>query len=136
MPHALDDERAAAILDRKAKGLLALDEALAELADANCAAAIAALIAERVKLQADVVSRALEAETDEAISVMCRAAGFRSNGYSALLRLRRRRDRGTQSAPTYALTIFSDLSPASAARLLPRMVADLMERQSGRTPAR
>ena len=35
MPHAQDDERAAAILGRRAKGLLALDEALAELADAE-----------------------------------------------------------------------------------------------------
>ena len=61
MPHAQNDERAAAILGRQASGLLAHDEALTELADADCAAAIAAVIAERVRLRADLVLRALEA---------------------------------------------------------------------------
>ena len=45
MPHVEDDERAAAILGRQAKGLLALDEALVELADANCVVTIAGVIA-------------------------------------------------------------------------------------------
>ena len=124
MPHAQDDERAAAILRRRAGGLLALDDTLTELADADCAAAIAALVAERIKLRTELVSQALDAPTDETISVMCRAAGFRINSYSALLRMRRRRNRGTESAPAYALTFFSDLSPASAERLLQRMVTE------------
>ena len=98
MPHAQDDERAAAILGRRAEGLLALDEALAELADANCVVTIAAAIAERTRLQPDMVARALDAESDEPISVMCRAAGFNLNGFSALLRMRRRRHRGSRSA--------------------------------------
>ncbi len=130
MTHAQDDERAAAILRRRANGLLALDDALTELADADCAAAIAAMIAERVELRIEVVSQALDAPTDEAISVICRAAGFRINSYSALLRMRRRRDRGTESAPAYALTFFSDLSPASAEQLLRRMVGDQGERRT------
>ena len=54
MPHRQDDERAAAILGRKAQGLLALEEALVELADANCVATLAAVIAERVKLQPEL----------------------------------------------------------------------------------
>jgi len=91
MPHVQDDERAAAILGRRAAGLLALDEALAELADANCVVTIAAVIAERVRLQPDMVARALDTESDEPISVMCRAGGFSLNGFSALLRMRRRR---------------------------------------------
>ena len=86
MPHVQDDERAAAILGRRAKGLLALDEAVAELADANCVVTIAAVIAERVRLQPDMVARALDTESDEPISVMCRAGGFSLNGFSALLR--------------------------------------------------
>ena len=121
MMHAQDDDRAAAILRRKAGGLLALDDALTELADADCAGAIAAMIAERVGLRAELVSQALDAPADETISVMCRAAGFRINSYSALLRMRRRQNRGTDSAPAYALTFFSDLSRASAERLLQRM---------------
>src|SRR3954454_11756017 len=121
MPHRQDDERAAAILGRRARGLLALDEALAELADANCVATIAAVIGERVKLPADAVARALDAESDEQISVMCRGAGFSLNGFSALLRMRRRRNHGSRSA-TEALAYFSSLNRPSAERILQQMV--------------
>jgi hypothetical protein len=121
MPHAKDNERAAAILGRRAAGLLALDEALAELADANCVVAIAAVIAERIRLQPDMVARALDAESDEPISVICRAGGFSLNGFSALLRMRRRRNHGTRSA-TEALAFFSALNRASADRILQQMV--------------
>jgi hypothetical protein len=124
MSHAQNDERAAAILSRKASGLLAYDEALIELADADCAAAIAALIAERVRLRPDAVLRALEARSDESISVMCRAAGLKLDSFSALLRLRRRRNRGTDSAPARALSLFSDLSRAAAEKLLVSMRPD------------
>src|SRR5688500_8443650 len=103
-----DDEQAAAILRRRAQGLLALDEALAELADANCIVTIAAVIAERVRLQQGVVAQALEAESDEPISIMCRAAGFSLNGFSALLRMRRRRSQGSKGAAD-ALAFFSGL---------------------------
>src|SRR3954465_9213234 len=98
MPPAQDNERAAAILERKAQGLLALEEALVELADANCVVTIAAVIAERLRLQPDVVARSLDAESDEPISVVCRAAGFSLNGFSAILRMRRRRHHGTRGA--------------------------------------
>ena len=118
-------DRAAAILTRRASGLLAHDEALAELADADCAAAIAAAIAERVRVRSDLVQRALEADSDEPISVMCRAAGFKMNSYSALLRMRRRAKRGAESAPAHALTFFSALSRTSAERMLPRLAVDL-----------
>ena len=125
MSHGQNDERATAILWRRAAGLIAQDDALGELADADCAQAIAELIAERARLRAEMVLRALEADSDEVITVMCRAAGFKLNSYSAVLRMRRRRNRGIESAPAHALTFFSALSLASAERLLPRLVADL-----------
>jgi hypothetical protein len=129
MTHAQDDEqveeRAAAILYLRASGVLAHDEALAELADADCVPAIAVAIAERVRLRTDMVMLALEADSDEAISVMCRAAGFKMNSYSALLRMRRRHHRGQDTAPVHSLTFFAALSRSSAEKLLPRMVADL-----------
>src|SRR6266550_7347439 len=121
MAQAQDNEQAAAILGRSAQGLLAFDETLAELADANCIVTIAAVIAERVRLQADIVAQALDAESDEPISVMCRAAGFSLNGFSALLRMRRRREHGSRSA-TEALAFFSGLNRASAERILRPMV--------------
>ena len=128
MPHAQIEERAVAILGRKASGLLAHDEVLAELADADCGSAIAAVISERTRLRPELVQRALDADSDETISVMCCAAGFKINGYSALLRMRRRRRRGLDSAPTRSLNFFSVLTRASAERLLPRLVAGLAER--------
>ena len=117
MPQVEDDERAAAILGRRAKGLLALEEALVELADANCVVTIAAVIAERLKVQSPMIARALDTESDEPISVICRAAGFSLNGFSALLRMRRRRNHGKGSA-TEALAFFSGLNRASAERML------------------
>lgn len=130
MSHAQIEERAAAILSRRATGALAHDEALAELADADCAAALAAVIAERVRLRPDMVRRALDADSDEGASVMCRAAGFTMNSYSAVLRMRRRHNRGTESAPADALTFFSGLSRNSAEKALPRVVADFGRRKA------
>jgi hypothetical protein len=121
MPPAQDNERAADILERKAQGLLALDEALIELADANCVVTIAALVAERIRVQADIVARALDGESDEPISVICRAAGFSLNGFSAVLRMRRRRHHGSRGAAE-ALAHFSGLNRASADRILQQMV--------------
>lgn len=128
---AQQDARATAILARRSDGSLALDEALAELADADCDAAIATLIAERVRLEANVVLRALRAGEDQAISVMCRAAGFRINGYSAVLRMRRRHGCGAGSAPTDALTFFSSLSRGSAERIVQQIAALNPPRRAG-----
>jgi hypothetical protein len=120
MAPAQDNERAAAILERKAQGLLALDEALAELADANCVLTMAALVAERIGVQPDMVARALDGDSDEPISVIFRAAGFNLNGFSAVLRMRRRRHHGSRSAAE-ALAYFSSLNRASAERILQQM---------------
>jgi hypothetical protein len=129
MAQAQDDERAAAILGGRAQGLLALDEALAELADANCIVTIAAVIAERIRLEAGTVALALDTESDEPISVMCRAAGFSLNGFSALLRMRRRRNHGSRSAAE-ALAFFSGLQRASAERILQQMAPRRADRRT------
>jgi len=132
MAQAQDDERAAAILSRRAAGLLALDEALAELADANCTMTIAAVIAERLRLQAQTVLTALEADSDEPISVMCRAAGFSLNGFSALLRMRRRSNIGTKGASD-AMAFFSGISRAVAERMLQQIAPRKPERRTFKT---
>lgn len=121
--YAQDEARVAAILDARTSGLMAPDEVLAELADADCGPAIASLVAERVKLAAGMVQRALDASDDQAISVMCRAAGFHMNGFSAVLRLRRRHGRGAGHAPQDALKFFSDLSRASAESIVRQLAA-------------
>jgi hypothetical protein len=129
MPNAQDDERAAAILGRRAEGSLALDEALAELADCDCVVTLAKVMAERSGLAFDFVSRALNAPSDETISVVCRAAGFKMNSYSALLRMRRRHNRGTDSAPTDALMLFAELTPLAAKQMLARLVPGFGQRR-------
>ena len=129
MPHAQDDERAAAILGRKAEGLLALDEALAELADSDCTVTLAKFIAERTGLALEFVSRALNEPSDETISVICRVAGFKMNSYSALLRMRRRRNRRIDSTPGDALTLFAELSPLAARQMLARLVPGFGQRR-------
>ncbi len=121
--YAQDDARVAAILDRRASGLIAADEMLAELADSDCGPAIAAIVADRLRLAAAIVLRALDAGDDQAISVMCRAAGFSINGFSAVLRLRRRHGHGLGSAPHDALMFFSGLSRASAERIMQQLSA-------------
>jgi hypothetical protein len=126
MSHAPIEDRAVAILGRRANGTLALDELLAELADADCVTALGDVIAERGQLRADLVRRALDMESDEPSSVICRAAGFNMNGYSAVLRMRRRHNRGTGSPPALALTFFSGLSRVAAERALARVLADLV----------
>ena len=128
MSHAPIEERAVAILGRRANGTLALDELLAELADADCTVALADVIAERGQLRADLVRRALDAEPDEPSSVICRAAGFSMNSYSAVLRMRRRHHLGAGIPPAYALTFFSGLSRVAAERALARVLADLVAR--------
>jgi hypothetical protein len=126
MTHAQIEERAVAILRRRASGLLAHDELLIELADADCTAALASVIAERAKLRPDLVQRGIDAESDEPAAVMCRAAGFKMNSYSAVLRMRRRHHRGTGGQPAHALTFFSGLTRATAERVLGRVLADLV----------
>ena len=121
MPPAEDNARAAAILRRNAQGLLALDEAVVELADADCVVTIAVVLAERLRIQSDVVARSLDTESDEPISVICRAAGFKLNGFSAVLRMRRRRSHGNRSAAE-AFAHFSSLNRATAERILEQMV--------------
>lgn len=82
---------------------------------------IAAVVAERIRAQPDVVARFLETESDEPISAICRAAGFSLNGFSAILRMRRRRSHGSRNA-TEALAYFSSLNRASAERILQQMI--------------
>lgn len=118
-----DNARVAAILRRTASSLLAADEVLAELADADCDAAIAELIADRIRVPVELVHRALHASTDEAVSVMCRAAGLKINGYSALLRMRRRQALGAALTPAEALTYFSSIAVESAERIVKQMAA-------------
>lgn len=101
--------------DLMERGLLVLDDAVNELADADRVADVGCLIAERLALGADIVMLVLFAPNEQAMSVLCRAAGFGVNGFSSVLRMRRRRRPGSGVTPAAALAAFARM-PADMAR--------------------
>jgi hypothetical protein len=106
------------LLDLVARGLISLDEAATELADADAAPAVAQLVSRRSGLAAGAVLRALFAPSEEAVTVLCRAAGLNLDGYSAVLRMRRRRRPGTGAQPAQALAAFLRLPVETAQRVV------------------
>jgi hypothetical protein len=111
------DTRHADLLERLADGLVLLDDVVTELADADAADRVMTLVAGRIGLSRTQAVRALECISDEALAALCRAAGLTANGFSAVLRMRRRRDPGGQ-APSRALTTFLRMSAETARRIL------------------
>jgi len=122
-----EEPRADAVIDRVMAGFVLLDDAVIELADADAISGIARLIAPRVGLAVDKVVRAVDAPSEDALMVICRAAGLNINGYSAILRMRRRIC-GASSAPAEALAAFHR-TPLDTARRVVRMlrVRDVVE---------
>jgi uncharacterized protein (DUF2336 family) len=106
------------LLDHLDRGLVNLDEAIIELADVDATPDVARLIADRIELRSDTVTRALCGPTDEAITLLCRAAGLKVNGYSAIVRMRRRRRRGTESSPAQLLDQYQQIPLEMAQRVL------------------
>ena len=70
-----------------ALGVLALDDAATELADAGRLQDLASLLAGRAAFSLDSALHILEDCAETPIAVLCRSAGFSLNGYSAVLRL-------------------------------------------------
>ena len=110
-----------ALLSDVAAGAVTLDEAVIRLADADRAEDIAALIGTRLTVDADLVARALTTRWQEAAAVLCRAAGFGTDGYSAVLRMRRRAGRTLDASPAALLAAYAQrrrASPEELAELL------------------
>jgi uncharacterized protein (DUF2336 family) len=106
------------LLDLIARGLISLDEAATELADSDGAVVVAELIARRVGLAPETVVRALFAGAEEPVTVLCRAAGFSLDGFSAVLRMRRRRRKSADTQPAQALTAFLQMPLETARRVV------------------
>jgi hypothetical protein len=102
-----------AVLDGVADGLILLDEAAITLADADAVEAITQLLSRRVDLSADRVMRAIEAPSEAALTVVCRAAGLNGNGFSAILRMRARQ-LPSDVSPAEVLAAFFDISLGKA----------------------
>lgn len=112
-----DEARWHVVLDQVAHGYLLLDEAITEFADADVVHGIARLISTRLELETDTVVWALDADSDEPVTVLCRAAALNINVFSAVLRMRRRR-RSSDLSPSETLNAFRRLSRETARRAL------------------
>lgn len=102
-----------------AQGLIGRDEAVGQLADRTAIFGVAALIAQQSALPIGTVVAALVARADEPALVICRAAGLRTEAYSAVLRMRRRRFSKAADSPPEALAAYRRLPEDLAKRLLP-----------------
>jgi hypothetical protein len=100
-----------------ADGAVTLDEAVIRLADADRTADIAALIGGRLAVDADLVARALTTRWLEAAAMLCRTAGLGTNGYSAVLRMRRRAGRTLDASPSALLAAYLQRRRASREEL-------------------
>jgi hypothetical protein len=116
----LKDQGLQAVLDGVTDGLVLLDDAAIKFADADAVDAVTELLSGRVDLPADRVVRAIEAPSEEALTVICRAAGLNVNGFSAILRMRRRHLPSNVS-PTEVLAAFLE-TPLGTARQVVAML--------------
>lgn len=74
-----------------AADIIRFEDAITALADAGRDAEIAALLAPRLALDRKLVETLLGSQVEEPTAIICRAAGLSLNGYSAVLRMRRRK---------------------------------------------
>jgi len=107
-----------AIMDEVERGVLKLDDAVVELAELDATPSIAKLISRRVELRADTVTRALLESADEPVALLCRGAGLALGGYTAVVRMRRRRRRGSDSAANKLMAQYREIPLPTAQRVL------------------
>jgi hypothetical protein len=105
------------LLEELTAGRVSLDDAVTQLADAGRDHALATLIGLRVALDSKSVAGVLAFPSEEPAAMLCRAAGLSVNGYSAVLRLRRRQQRAGIVAPSILLSAYRHLPKAAPPEL-------------------
>jgi hypothetical protein len=115
----LAQQEAQAHLDMIARGVIGFEQAVGELADRGAAFGVGAVLARTAGVPLAAAVRALLARADEPALVVCRAAGLRTDGYSAVLRMRRRRLLQPWDNAAEALAGYHRLPQEMAKRLLP-----------------
>jgi hypothetical protein len=95
-----------AVIEQVADGYLLLDDTAIAFADADHIAGIVLLIARRTGLRAATVAHGLAAQSSGPATLLCRAAGVGANGFSAVLRMRRRLLREEGLNPAHVLADF------------------------------
>ena len=113
----LKDQGLQAVLDGVTDGLLLLDDAAIKLADADAVEAVAELLSRRIDLPPDRVVRAVEAPSEAALTVICRAADLNVNSFSAILRMRRRH-LPSDVSPAEVLAAFIETSLGTARQVV------------------
>jgi uncharacterized protein (DUF2336 family) len=97
---AVSRARPLAILnDQVARGNLTMAEAVVELADADELVDLAAFVAMRLGVHSDTVVRNLFLGGEQTLMLICRAAALDLDAFSAILRMRNRRRRGSAVEP-------------------------------------
>jgi hypothetical protein len=109
-------------------GYVLLDDAVIAFADADQIAGLALLVGRRTDLPAHAIERALEAKSPGPATLLCRAAGLGANGFSAVLRMRRRL-REEDLNPAHALANFLQ-TPVEVAQGVADMMTANEERRS------
>jgi uncharacterized protein (DUF2336 family) len=97
---AVSRARPLAVLnDQIARGNLTVAEAVAELADADQLVDLAAFVGTRIGVRSETVVRNLFLGGEETLMLVCRAAALNLDAFSAILRMRNRRRRGSAVEP-------------------------------------
>jgi uncharacterized protein (DUF2336 family) len=97
---AVSRARPLAILnDQVVRGNLTVAEAVVELADADELVDLAAFVAMRLGVHSDTVVRNLFLGGEQTLMLICRAAALDLDAFSAILRMRNRRRRGSAVEP-------------------------------------
>ncbi|HEV3394646.1 MAG TPA: hypothetical protein VG100_00800 [Xanthobacteraceae bacterium] len=118
----------ALVLEQVTHGYVLLDDAVIAFADADQIAGLALLVGRRTDLPAHAIERALEAKSPGPATLLCRAAGLGANGFSAVLRMRRRL-REEDLNPAHALANFLQ-TPVEVAQGVADMMTANEERRS------
>ena len=96
----------AGMLEQVTHGYVLLDDAVTAFADADQVAGLAVLVGQRIGLPVAAIERALDTKAPGPVTLLCRAAGLGGNGFSAVLRMRRRRLREAGVNPAHVLSDF------------------------------
>ncbi len=109
--------------DQVNRGNMTIGEAVVELADADELVALAVFLGTRLGLRSETLVRNLYGAGDETLMLICRAAALNVDAFSAILRMRNRRRRGTVSEPTRLMKDYMRI-PRPMAEIVMRSVRE------------
>jgi hypothetical protein len=98
-------------------GALRLDDAIIELADEDRVEDIVRVLSVRAGLASDDALRLFIGVSERPAALFCRMAGVGLNGYSAVLRMRRRARKGAQEEPAALLNAYLQLGALPGSEL-------------------